>query len=440
MTFRNPAQDERQTRDLLLVAYHFPPHMTPHSLRWYHLSRELAGLGYTIDVVTSRMPQRFQDDFFKPHRNVAVHRTFPGLFFDSTFRLSREKIPKDVTSSAEAPDPGWMKLQKIHGATLRLLNTLFIPDAYGEWLPFAVARALTLSKRYRYRFVISTSEPRVGHLVGWWVKRATALPWIADYGDPWIYPVGHSYEPEWKKHLLQKIEGRILRDVDALTLAARGIGRIYRERYPGLCDRPMRVVAQGYDSDLMSTLPPLGHSGFRLVYCGSLYPKLRDPRAVFQAVQSIEANDFQWLIAGRINEFSEMVRRPLLQDRILHTGFVHHRTALSLEKGATVLLHIANASDVQVPGKIYEYLGAARPILVVTDNCQDPAARLVLRMNRGLVVANRPACIRKALQELLQLWRQDQLNHRFDLGIVTDCSWKARVQGFHSLLEEIPAS
>ena len=422
---------------LLVVAYHYPPHLTPHALRWYYVGEELGRLGCTVDLVSAGMPARFHDPRFANGLNVRVHRTYPGPWFDFTYRLSREPIAPDAGGRPPVPKPLRHRLQKLHAGTLQILNTILVPDAYAEWLPFALARARALLRRHRYDAMITTSEPRVGQIIGWFLKRSEGLPWIADYGDPWVYPIDHSYQPNWKKRLLLRIEQRILRDVDALTVATPGLRSLYLERFPFLGERPVRVIAQGYDAAGMAAARPLQSAGFRLVYCGSLYPRLRDPRALFDAVRRLDAAHFELVIAGRINEFADLVQTLPFRAKIRHLGFIQPRAVPALEKGATVLLHIANASPVQTPGKIYELLGAERPILVITDHPEDEAARLVQSLNRGLVVANRSADIAQALAWCVHQWQTGDLDRQFNLAPVTEGSWRQRGAELQTLLAEL---
>ena len=70
---------------ILLIAYEFPPSPSPQSLRWMYLSRELARLGYQVDVLTCRMaPSGAGLDV---PEGVRTHRTSPGGFKAVVARL-----------------------------------------------------------------------------------------------------------------------------------------------------------------------------------------------------------------------------------------------------------------------------------------------------------------------------------------------------------------
>jgi hypothetical protein len=64
-------------------------------------------------------------------------------------------------------------------------------------------------------------------------------------------------------------------------------------------------------------------------------------------------------------------------------GFIGHLDALHLQRRCDVLVNIANADPVQVPGKVYEYLGATAPILHIGDNPGDAAALLLSEFQAG---------------------------------------------------------
>ena len=78
---------------------------------------------------------------------------------------------------------------RLHATLYRLLNSYLFPDLHLEWLPAACCQGYRLLRRDRYQAIISSSEPRIGHLLGYLLSRRSGARWIADYGDPWVYPI-----------------------------------------------------------------------------------------------------------------------------------------------------------------------------------------------------------------------------------------------------------
>lgn len=425
-------------KKLLIIAYNFPPLISPQSLRWFYIVRELSARGYDINVLTIRMPKGFKELLDNIPEDVKVHRTFPGFFYYLTFKCSRESIRKNEREDIISVNKlFWRSLSFAHFKIYNTLNSILLPDIYSEWLPFAIKAGLKLIKINKYRVIITSSEPRVCHIVGYYLKKKSGIPWIADYGDPWVYPVPTVKESQFKKKIIEKIEKTILKEMNVITVAADGIKDLYLSKYPFLDKNKIFVIPQGYDPDMFPQYDYEKKYKFRIVYCGSFYKGLRDPMAFFEAIKEIRREDFEVIIAGRINEFAEVIKRDFKDGVVKYNGFLSHKESLSLQKNATMLLHIGNITDVQVPGKIYEYIGAGRPILCVSGNDNDLSAKLVNKYNRGIVVKNSVEDIKKGIMELYDLWKSGMLDSRFDLGTLNEFSWQQRARDISNIIKSL---
>ena len=390
-----------------------------------------------MDVLTIRMPEKFQDLIDKIPIVLKVHRIFPGPFYYLTYKYSKESSNVEESDSSVSTSLLWKSLSGMHLKAYKTLNTLLIPDIYSEWFPFAVKRGLKLIKTNKYDVIISSSEPRVCHLVAYFLKKKSGIPWIADYGDPWIYPVPTLRESELKRKILRKIEEKILKKMDAITMAAEGTRRLYSDRYPFLQQDKIHVITQGFDADMFLQVKGEITSKFRIVYCGSLYKNLRDPMAFFEAVKEIDKEDIEIIIAGRINEFADVIKEDGLNKKIKYCGFLNHLKSLALQKGATILLHIGNVTDVQVPGKIYEYIGARRPVLCIKGGGGDLSSELIIRSNKGIVVNNYKNEIKEGIIKLYSFWQKGLLDKSFNLNDIKEFTWQRHAEDMSRIIEEI---
>lgn len=383
------------------------------------------------------MPITFQDMLDDVSKEIAIYRTFPGPFYYLTFKYSRESSDKKEFGISSSASTFWKILSGIHFKTYKILNNLFIPDIYSEWLPFATKIGLNLTKMKKYDVIISSSEPRVSHLIGYFLKKKSGVPWIADYGDPWIYPVPTLSEPELKRGILKKMEAIILKSTDVITVAAEGIKRLYLEKYPFLDQEKIHVITQGFDPFMFSQVKKEVSSKFRIVYCGSFYKNLRDPMFFFEAIREIDEEDIEVIIAGRINEFADILKKEGLCEKIKYRGFLDHKESLALQKSATVLLHIGNFTDVQIPGKIYEYFGAERPILCIKGIDRDLSAELVKRYNKGIMADNKKEDITEGIMKLYELWQKGLLDASFNLDAVEDFTWRKRAEDISNIIKTL---
>lgn len=437
-------QKKQITKKVLLIAYNFPPLITPQSLRWFYLSRELSRKGFIVDVLTIKFPETAKDLLDELTDNIKQYRTFPGPFYYLTFKYSRENVTSEKENSLKSPSVFWKIISKVfwkiiskvYYKTFDILNALPIPDIYSEWLPFANRIGLNLINKNRYDVIISSSEPRVCHLVGYFIKKKSGIPWIADYGDPWIYPIPTFREPNLKKKIIERIEKKILRELDAITVASEGIKKLYIERYPFLPEHRIHVVTQGFDPDMFSRVKEEKPNKFRIVYCGSFYKNLRDPRAFFDAIKEIDNKDIEVIVVGIINEFADILRKEF-NNVIKYYGFVSHKESLSLQRSATVLLHIGNNTDVQIPGKIYEYIGAKKPILCIRGDNKDLSEDLIIKYNKGIVVNNSKEEIKGGILRFYELWRKGLLTSTFNLNDIEEFTWRKKAEEICNIIKAL---
>jgi hypothetical protein len=391
--------------------------------------------GCSVDVLTIRMPERFQDMLNDIPRAIRIYRTFPGPFYYLTFKYSRESSHETRGISPEHFTL-WKLLSDIYTTAWKALNAMLIPDIYIEWLPLAIKKGKELIKKNRYDVIISSSETRVCHLAGYFLKKKSRIPWVADYGDPWIHSLPSLRESDIKKTILQKIEKVILKKIDAITVAADGMKTLYHNQYPFLNKESIHVVTQGFDSDMFLPIERTLTHKFSIVYCGSFYRDLRDPSAFFKAVMETD-KDIEVIIAGRINEFADVLRQEYFHGRIQFRGFLSHKESLTLQKKATILLHIGNANDVQVPGKIYEYIGAGKPILCIKGGDGDISADIIMRYNKGIVVPNNTDIIKKAIGQLYELWEKHLFEKTFNFEPIEEYTWAKKAQDIHNIIENL---
>jgi hypothetical protein len=131
------------------------------------------------------------------------------------------------------------------------------------------------------------------------------------------------------------------------------------------------------------------------------------------------------VVAGNINPFSDLsFDHP---QRVRFLGPLDHVEVTRLQQRATVLLLMGWPGGYQIPAKLFEYIGARRPILAIRGGPDDPAARLIERMNRGIVVEPEQGAIRRALCTLFDHHRAGSVETTFDLAERPDYSWPNQI-------------
>ena len=142
-----------------------------------------------------------------------------------------------------------------------------------------------------------------------------------------------------------------------------------------------------------------------LVHTGRMASSQRCPAPLLEAVRllrsrgSAAARRLELVFAGPLTaEERALLEAPDLAGMVRHVGNLDRDDALRLQREADgLLLLTAGTRRGEATGKLFEYLGAERPILVLGD--QSEAARIVTGAGAGLAApAADPEAIASALE------------------------------------------
>lgn len=415
---------------ILLIAYEFPPGPSPQSLRWSRLTRELVRLGAEVSVLTVRREGERVRLPLPP--GLIIDRTpagvASGLVAHVQARHVRESsAPLQSFGAALPPD---VTLPSVRDAALnwkgrlvacldRLAGAFTFPDGFGQWEVAARLRLRQVLEEFRPDVVISSHEPATTLRLGR-TARELGFAWLADLGDP----VLSTYTPARWRRRARQVEAWTCRNASHVSVTTAATKELLVARH-GVDAARFSVLPQGYDNPdagpAEAALPVLFDPGtLELVYTGSFYA-FRHPRALIEAVR--QCDGVRLTVATRTPPawLQEVV--GTCPDRLRLTGFLTHPQALALQRGSDILVNIANQDEVQVPGKLFEYIGAARPILHVGGGAD--VAALLHGRRRGVAVADRADAIVGALRQLRQFKRARTLESRFDLrpGLYPEYEW-----------------
>lgn len=413
---------------ILVIAYEFPPSPSPQSLRWAYLTRHLVEQGHRVSVLTIHLGGEPEGLPALP-ASISFHRTYAGPVRGSLAAL--RDLRRRRNARTDARPAGTYKLpittpRSGKGWKQALSNTLqgaaamaIFPDVRGEWFPWAWRRLEKILETDTPDIVISSHEPATSLELGLLAKHR-GLPWIADLGDP----VLAAYTPpRWQKRAW-RLEREVANLADHVLVTTPAAAALLAERH----ERKERVtvVTQGHAADAIavSSSDASGAATYdvrrlELLYTGSFY-SFRRPEALLEALRSLPE--------ARLNIASVTLPPSILRfaqelpDQIRLLGFLPHNLALELQRHADILVNIGNADPAQVPGKIYEYLGACRPILHL-GNGDDAIAQFIAGLRRGWSCMNRSDAIAAQLTALIASKRHGKLARGLDLGTASVMQW-----------------
>ncbi|MBV7429982.1 glycosyltransferase [Acidovorax sp. sif1233] len=418
---------------ILLIAYEFPPIVSAQSLRWFYLANELARLGVEVHVLCPDMPALppFHQDFAP---GVIIHRVWPGPYVgfsqSAYLYISRRSQGAGVVGPIGG-DSIWLKM---HRWGRRALDQIIFPDLRTEWVPTASLRLIHLLRTTKFSAIVASHEPGADLLLGLLAKRIFRIPLIIDLADPVVAP----YTPRWRQRIDLAFEAKIITHADAMVVTTTAVVDLLRKRHDlHDVDGKFTCIAQGFPSKNSEFIENRDRSkSLRLVYTGNFYADFRSPAELAIALRSLRDLDIS------VEFYGNHVAYQSLFDGIpgikFH-GVADHGKCIWAQQNCNVLLSIGNSQPFQIPGKIYEYLGAGTPILHISSAATDEAGALIMRVCAGWVIQNNAASIERTLREIHACWLGGALESMFlrNESAIAEFAWSKRAIHYKEVIHRI---
>lgn len=407
-------------RHALVVAYDFPPHAAIGTMRTLRVVRRLVEEDWDVTVLTGDACT------FRPGTpvegallervpscvRVLRARTWRG--FDTLKgvvkrSLKEHSLPREARMAGPARGTAHSGRSRAGRAIDVIDAALAIPDHESGWLMPAVATGLTACWSRRPDVLYSSAPPWTGQLVAGTLARLMRCPWVADFRDPWSRAPWREDRFRFAMRAAAFLERRVVRGADHIIFVARGNRDDFAASYGPRIASKFHVVSNGCDPAEFDTRERPGaveSDRFVLLHAGSLYAG-RTPvpllRAVAAAIQRglIDRDRFRLRFLGTVAiQSTDLVaaRRSLgLEDVVEFLPRVPRDESLRAMMAASALLLLQPGHTVSVPGKLYEYLAAGRPILAIAE--EGEVAEIVRQSGGGISV---PPADENAMVAMLQ--------------------------------------
>ncbi len=362
---------------VLIVSPYFPPLLSVGSLRAWSLATGFADAGHEVTVLTT-VKRADQQGLGLADQRVAVAEVA------AKGRPLLDHVRRSHAHETEVHAPG----DTTSGGLLRsmkertgVFSSVRMPDMTDAWVKPAAAWA---SERGPWNLVVSSSGPYTAHLTALRMGGMRGR-WIADFRDLWTE--NHRFRGLYPFTLRERtLERRILAQADAVTTVSEPLCEQLRESGAPR----VHVIYNGYfehEPEPVDPLPVFPEDGVaRLVYTGSIYPGPQDASPVFRAIAALGelGRRVKVVVAGSGGAYwHEQAKAAGVPGAIEHRGQVSRPESLRLQRDANALLAIefVGSGDGVLSGKIFEYLRASAPILVIGQHgC---VGALVERTGRG---------------------------------------------------------
>lgn len=398
---------------VVLLTYFLPPDPEVGGLRAHRVAKALAGDGHDVIVVCPANDRRTTAASEDAGYRVAPVRSWPsprdfylGLKRWVSGAAKTSGGPATSVAASVVPDAA-----RVPALKRFVFSLMWLPDDRQGFIMPAALKVRSLA-RNEPSMVYSTAPPFSVHLAARIGAALARSSWVAEYRDPWEGNIGKP--PHVRSRPVDHLDGWLergsLRGADRIIAVSDGIADSIGGRFPALNDR-LITIRNGI-GDLRPPPSPEDGSGpapIRILHVGSLYHD-RDPRPFLEGVKLTHERrpgaKIEVDFVGQVRSFdgidlAEYTRQLGIDDMVTFHDWVPHDRCLAMIQSADLLLLLAQNQPLQVPNKLYEYLGARRPILAYAD--QDGEVTRMLEQLGGhfLVTDGAAAPAAAAIEDLV---------------------------------------
>ena len=365
--------EKSDNRKILIISYLFPPLNNIGALRTQKFFIYLPQFGWDTFVVTANSEKRSHKPITSKERNeTRIFRT--AASFNLATMVYNSLGGEEVLSPRPQRKVNTLK-KSIH-SMLRFLQPLYMLPIIERlvsdpifWYFTARKQAVKIIKDNNIKLIFSTSNPPTAHFIASWLQKKTGVTWLAEFRDPWVDPYD---ERSWLYEFIEnKLEKRVLKRARSLIAVSEPNARLLETIH----HKQVTIITNGFDENDYKKNVPLTDK-FTITYTGSIYAGKRDPKILFAAVAEMKKgcqlspDQFELrFFGGNVKEtLSPLVEKFELDGLVKIHGQVPLYESIKAQKESTILLLLEwnNPRAVGAYGaKVFEYLGAARPILAL---------------------------------------------------------------------------
>ncbi len=407
---------QKNKKNIIVIVGNYWPYIFG-GTRIYRIVPELCNLNYEIHVFTMPFNENIE---IKEIKNLYVHQVpYSGDIFEFLrkilnylgLRSTNNSGLKDVIKSSINVGI-W---SKFINKAFNIYQAIFgFPDTEKYWLKDLNLHLENFLKKHEENIYFILSEyPVISHICVSKLKKKYNFFWIADFVDLWSQ--NHNYQMGLiRKKIDQYYEKKVLNNSDLLVTTCKSWEKTLKDLHG--YDKSTFSMQHGFDSRTYKQ-NKRENNVFNFVYAGRLYTEMQDTKDLLQAWHNFYQK-YNNLNSKMVLEFygdQDTELKKTIMNKFPFSGIkirnkVSKEEIMKIQKNAACLVLIgikSSKSFTDVPSKIFEYMWANRPVLVINVNKSDELNEIVRKTGIG-EVANSRVDIFNFIEKNFKYYCQDQ--------------------------------
>jgi glycosyltransferase involved in cell wall biosynthesis len=324
-------------------------------------------------------------------------------------------------------------------------RNVLIPDYSVLWFPYSIRTALKEIRKNNIEIVYATAPPFSVLLQAAIIKKITKVKLILDVKDDWM----HDRRFEGKSGLTKMIETSMerfcVRSSDKVILVTSSSQQDFIKRYPSFKSK-FELISNGCDVEEYVKhweIKRTKNIKFTIVHAGVI-ATTRDPSGFFRAISElkdeglISPDNCELKFIGLLpKKATDLILNYDLQKMSNVVDILPRDQFIKTISGADLLLAFNYQIKTLIPGKLYDYWGSRRPVLLI-DKTDSMATSFVSENKLGMVRDFQDIeGIKEVIKNNFNIWRTESLGPDIEIKNLYLYDRKNLTAKFIELLDKI---
>ena len=360
---------------VLIITYYWPPAGGPGVQRWLKFVKYLPEFNIKPIVYCPKNPAYPTFDY-SLYRDLSDELTVLKHPINEPMKVLNKFFRDKINNYSKGIIPKVNKQSLLDRLLIFIRGNFFVPDSRIFWVRPSVKYLSNYISNNQIDTIITTGPPHSIHLIGMELKSKFKLKWFSDFRDPWT-AIGYHDNLKLnsiikKKHF--KLEKVVLSKSDHIIVTSNRTKTLFSDYTAS----PITVITNGFDTEIENKVTL--DENFTLTHVGFLSND-RNPQILWNVLSDLVnelkgfKEKFKLVLVGDTSpEILDSINLAGLNPYLKLIGTVSHLEAIKYQNQSQLLLLLeANtiAASYIIPGKLFEYLSANRPIVAIGPEFSD---------------------------------------------------------------------